>query len=77
MTDHIEEAKETLACGVYQYNQDTDIMVVSAFAQAHATIALAEQARIANIIAFCSLHEDNILWGNERVVEEIEKGLGL
>lgn len=87
-SERIDHAKEALALRSYasQQPEDADCADVLAAAQVHATLALVEQQRIANIIA---LHRHEVEYdlnegrslifesGSETLRSEISEALGI
>jgi len=79
--DHAAEARKLLeveASGGTTTDKALLLMGAMQAAQVHATLALVEQQRIANMIAYCSV--DDVIGGgpgSAGALEDIEKGLGL
>lgn len=72
--DHAAEARELLA----KVGRGLSVEGCVAVAQVHATLALVEQQRVANMIAYYSV--DDVVGGgpgSAGALEDIEKGLGL
>lgn len=79
MTDHVEAA-----LGLLAYSEDVSpytpegAMFYVAQAQVHATLALAEQKRIANLLTFGTMNPGNEAYFEENgIVDQIKAGLGL
>ena len=91
MTDHKAQALKNIDEGYIEVAEDNEVAISLALAQVHATLYLAEQQRIANLIAFVALNpltklEEVGAWsvdGEEEAVERntarhaIREGLGL
>lgn len=72
---HVESAKKILL-GVEELVSTDQISAAGSFAQAHATLALVEQQRVANLIAYAA-DVDVIRGGNHEVNVAIREALGL
>lgn len=76
MTDHKAEAEKWLDPNVWREAKaaDNEVPTLVAIAQVHATLYLAEQQRIANLIALAHHFEGEFGSGE---LEQIREGLGL
>jgi len=85
--DHITEARNALSANSGLGFTDVEVMPLLAEAQAHATLAVAEQQRIANLIAYVvklsshttdisNMHPDDVA-AFQSMSAQIREGLGL
>jgi hypothetical protein len=76
--NHADEAKFLLECATGAAGRTDDIAVNAAAAQVHATLALVEQQRIANLIALAKLDPSWRIGGSRRAwLEEAAGPLGI
>jgi len=75
--DNKAESEVAVAHAADMYGTGADTAYWLASAQAHATLHLANQQRIANLLAWQALHRTLSGPLVRRVEDEIEKGLGL
>lgn len=88
MTDHKKMAEKYIDEGFVEVAEDAEVTIATRTAQVHATLYLAEQQRIANLIALLSRLDNTVTvdrmdWDRPMPTErdtalaEIRTGLGL